>query len=74
MNSKLNHIDLRFATVSTYEVNRSITLHVHLNILKKQPESGCDISLKHGRYITWTGNTNRFTDNRYSIFAALKSR
>ena len=28
----------------------------------------------HGRYITWTGNTNRFTDNRYSIFAALKSR
>ena len=27
----------------------------------------------HGRYITWTGNTNIFTDNRYSIFAALKS-
>ena len=24
-------------------------------------------------YITWTGNTNRFTDNRYSIFVALKS-
>ena len=31
-------------------------------------------SINHGRYIAWTGNTNRFTDNRYSIFAALKSR
>ena len=30
--------------------------------------------IHHGRYITWTGNTNRFTDNRYSIFAAPKSR
>ena len=34
----------------------------------------CDCDVTHGRYITWTGNTNRFTDNRYSIFAALKSR
>ena len=47
-------------------IDRSQTQHEHLQLLM--------IHRNHGRYITWTGNTNRFTDNRYSIFAALKSR